>query len=73
MGAELFSGRRSWAIELPWQLREPFAYSIEAVAAAYPMSDALGWWLENGETPQAAGRIADLGVLALSWRHEVAP
>ncbi len=73
MGAESFSGRRSWAIELPWQLHEPFAYSIEVVAATYPMSDALVWWLENGETTQVAGRMADLGVLAISWRHEVAP
>ena len=73
MGAVSFSGRRSWAIELPWQLREPFAYSIEAVAATYPMSDALGWWLGNGVIPRVAGRMADLGVLARSWRHEVAP
>jgi hypothetical protein len=73
IGRELFSGRQSWAIDLPWRLREPFSYSIEVVAATYPVNDALRWWLESKDPARAAGRAGELGLLALSWHHEVVP
>jgi hypothetical protein len=73
IGKEPFSGRQGWAIDLPWRLSEPFSYSIEVVAATYPVNDALRWWLESNDPARAAGRAGELGLLALSWHHEVVP
>lgn len=73
IGKEPFSGRQRWAIDLPWRLREPFSYSIEVVAATYPVNDALRWWLDSNDPARTAGRAGELGLLVLSWHHEVAP
>ena len=73
IGKESFSGRQGWAIDLPWRLREPFSYSIEVVAATYPVNDALRWWLESNDPARAAGRARELGLFVLSWHHEVVP
>jgi hypothetical protein len=73
IGKEPFAGGQSWAIDLPWRLREPFSYSIEIVAASYPVDGALRWWLESKNKARAAARAGELGLLTLSRRHEVLP
>jgi hypothetical protein len=73
IGKLRFSGRQVWAIDLPWRLREPFSYSLEVVAASYPVDGALRWWLESEDRARAAARAGELGLLTISKHHEVRP
>jgi hypothetical protein len=73
IGRESFFGRQGWAIDLPWRLHEAFSYSIEVVAATYPVNDALRWWLDSNDPARASERAGELGLWVLSWHHKVVP
>lgn len=72
-GMESFSGRQGWAIDLPWRLREPFAYRLDIVAAGYPVDKALRWLQAQGDRQAAIEHMARRGITVLSARHRVNP
>jgi len=71
-GKQAFTGRQSWAMDLPRRMDEPLIYRVIVVASQYPVDDGSGRWREL-ITAEGTAKFAELGLLIEGLEHRVIP
>jgi hypothetical protein len=72
-GTEPITGRRTWSIDVPRRLSEPFEIKLIAVAGAHSVAKDADWLRTHGGSADAVKALALQGLITATVRHRVMP
>ena len=72
-GTEALTGRRTWSIDVPRRLSEPFEIKLIAIGGAHPVAKDADWLRVHGGSADATKALSLQGLMTATVRHRVMP
>lgn len=72
-GTEAFDGKRTWSIDVPRRLSDPFEIKLIAVAGSHPVAKDADWLRQHGGRDDAVKALTLQGLQLATVRHRVMP